>query len=57
MGASAMEDYFYDVAAVLDRSLAPGEVYTCALDAEVSDPTAKRFFKVMAGAAEATNLE
>jgi predicted Zn-dependent protease len=37
MGASAMEEYFYDVAAVLDRSMAPGEVYTCALDAEVSD--------------------
>jgi predicted Zn-dependent protease len=34
---SSMEVYFADVAAFLDRSLLPGEVYTCRLDAEVSD--------------------
>ena len=32
-----MENYFNDIAALLDRSLAPGEVYTCRFDAEVSD--------------------
>ena len=37
MATSVMEAYFYDLAALLDRSLAPGEVYTCAFDAEVSD--------------------
>ena len=37
MAASTMEAYFADVAALLDGSLAAGEVYTCRLDAEVSD--------------------
>ena len=37
MTTSAMETYFNDVAALLDRSLAPGEVYLCRFDAEVSD--------------------
>ena len=37
MGSAAMESYFNEVAAFLDRSLAPGEVYTCRFDAEVSD--------------------
>jgi predicted Zn-dependent protease len=37
MTAAAMESYFNDVAALLDRSLAAGEVYTCRFDAEVSD--------------------
>ncbi len=37
MMMSAMETYFNDVAALLDRSLAPGEVYLCRFDAEVSD--------------------
>ena len=32
-----METYFNSLAALLDRALAPGEVYTCAFDAEVSD--------------------
>src|SRR5450432_2072655 len=32
-----METYFNDVAALLDRSLAPGEIYLCRFDAEVSD--------------------
>jgi predicted Zn-dependent protease len=32
-----MEPYFGEVAALLDRSLAAGEVYTCRLDAESSD--------------------
>jgi len=32
-----METYFEDVAALLDRSLAEGEVYLCRLDAEQSD--------------------
>ena len=31
------ETYFNDVAALLDRSLAPGEVYNCRFDAETSD--------------------
>ncbi len=35
--SSVMETYFNDVAALLDRSLAPGEVYLCRLSAEVSD--------------------
>ena len=34
---SAMETYFNELAALLDRSLAPGEVYLCRFDAEVSD--------------------
>ena len=37
MSASPMEAYFRDVAALLDRSLAGREVYTCRFDAEVSD--------------------
>lgn len=37
MSASTMETYFNDVAGLLDRSLAPGEVYTCRLEAETSD--------------------
>ena len=37
MMVSAMETYFNDVAALLDRSLAPGEIYICRFDAEVSD--------------------
>jgi predicted Zn-dependent protease len=37
MMASTMETYFHDVAALLDRSLAPGEVHICRFDAEVSD--------------------
>src|ERR1700687_3427422 len=32
-----MEAYFNELASLLDRSLAPGEVYTCAFDAEASD--------------------
>ena len=32
-----METYFNDVAALLDRSLAPGEIHLCRFDAEVSD--------------------
>jgi predicted Zn-dependent protease len=32
-----METYFNELASLLDRSLAPGEVYTCAFDAEASD--------------------
>lgn len=32
-----METYFNELAALLDRSLAPGEVYLCRFDAEVSD--------------------
>jgi len=36
-GIVNMEAYFNDLASLLDRSLAPGEVYTCAFDAEVSD--------------------
>jgi len=34
---SAMETYFNELSALLDRSLAPGEVYLCRFDAEVSD--------------------
>jgi hypothetical protein len=37
MAISAMETYFNELAALLDRALLPGEVYTCTLDAEVSD--------------------
>ena len=37
MATSSMEAYFGDVAGLLDRSLAAGEVYTCRLDAENSD--------------------
>lgn len=37
MATSPMEPYFGEVAALLDRSLAAGEVYTCRLDAESSD--------------------
>jgi predicted Zn-dependent protease len=37
MAGSNMETYFGEVAALLDRSLAAAEVYTCRLDAEVSD--------------------
>src|SRR6202140_3799869 len=32
-----METYFNDLVSLLDRSLAPAEVYTCAFDAEASD--------------------
>ena len=37
MATSTMEAYFGEVAGLLDRSLAAGEVYTCRLDAESSD--------------------
>jgi hypothetical protein len=37
MMVSKMESYFGDLAALLDRSLAPDEIYTCRYDAEVSD--------------------
>ena len=37
MSASRMETYFNDLAAFLDGALAPGEIYTCTLEAEVSD--------------------
>ena len=37
MSRSSMEAYFSEVAALLDRSLGAGEVYTCRLDAEISD--------------------
>src|SRR5438874_4572664 len=37
MSASTMETYFHELAALLDRSLEPGELYTCRLDAEASD--------------------
>jgi len=37
MSTSAMETYFRDVAALLDRSLAGREIYTCRFDAESSD--------------------
>src|ERR1700693_3986717 len=33
----SMETYFNELASLLDRSLAPGEIYTCAFDAETSD--------------------
>jgi predicted Zn-dependent protease len=36
-GIVNMETYFNELASLLDRSLAPGEVYTCAFDAEASD--------------------
>src|SRR5438477_11016939 len=32
-----METYFNELASLLDRSLEPGDVYTCAFDAEASD--------------------
>ena len=32
-----MEAHFNELVALLDRSLAPGEIYTCGFDAEVSD--------------------
>jgi predicted Zn-dependent protease len=35
--AIAMEDYFTELSATLDRALAAGEVYTARLDAEASD--------------------
>lgn len=34
---STMETYFNEVATLLDRSLAPGEIHICRFDAEVSD--------------------
>ena len=37
MATSTMETYFSDLAAWLDAALRPGEIYTCTLDAEVSD--------------------
>lgn len=37
MAISAMETYFTDLAAFLDATLLPGEIYACAFDAEVSD--------------------
>jgi len=37
MAASAMEVYFRDLAALLDRSIQGREIYTCRLDAESSD--------------------
>jgi predicted Zn-dependent protease len=37
MIVSKMESYFGDLADLLDRSLDPGEIYTCRFDAEVSD--------------------
>jgi predicted Zn-dependent protease len=37
MSPSNIETYFNDVAALLDRSVAAGEIYTCRLDAEISD--------------------
>jgi len=37
MMPSTMETYFNDVAALLDRSLSPGEIHICRFDAEVSD--------------------
>lgn len=37
MTVSIMEAYFHELAAFLDGALLPGEVYTCTLDAEVSD--------------------
>lgn len=37
MTTSTMETYFNELAAFLDGALRPGEVYTCTLDAEVSD--------------------
>src|SRR6266540_4871825 len=37
MTPANIETYFNEVATLLDRSVAPGEIYTCRLDAEVSD--------------------
>src|SRR5207244_8793200 len=37
MTPTNVEEYFNEVAALLDRSVAAGEIYTCRLDAEVSD--------------------
>jgi len=37
MMPSSMETYFNEVAALLDRSLAPGEIHICRFDAEISD--------------------
>jgi len=37
MALSTMESYFNELAALLDRALQPGEVYSCTLEAEVSD--------------------
>jgi predicted Zn-dependent protease len=37
MSTPNLEAYFRDVAAMLDRSVAGGEIYTCRLDAETSD--------------------
>src|SRR5215469_13903896 len=37
MSAPDLEIYFSEVAALLDRSIAAGEIYTCGLDAETSD--------------------
>jgi predicted Zn-dependent protease len=37
MTISMMESYFNELAAFLDGALLPGEVYTCTMDAEVSD--------------------
>ncbi len=37
MTISTMESYFNELAAFLDGALRPGEVYTCTMDAEVSD--------------------
>jgi predicted Zn-dependent protease len=35
--AMNMETYFNELTSLLDRSLAPGEIYTCGFDAETSD--------------------
>ena len=37
MSVPNFETYFNDVAALLDRSIAANEIYTCRLDAEISD--------------------
>lgn len=37
MSVLNLETYFSDVAALLDRSVSGGEIYTCRLDAETSD--------------------
>jgi len=37
MTPANIEAYFNEVAALLDRSIARGEIYTCRLDAEISD--------------------
>src|SRR5438067_10125603 len=36
-GIVNMETYFNELASLLDRSLEPGEIYTCGFDAEASD--------------------